>query len=122
MGLSAPATAARKVRDGGEPLVMVTAYDAPGARIGSEAGAGGRIDEAAIGRDVVERDQRDGADVGSSDAGIKCVEIDFSVVIVGNDLDLDAEPPGELEVGEETRAALSFGREDAVTRVRRLGW
>ena len=39
MGLSAPAIAARKVRDGGEPLVMVTAYDAPGARIASEAGA-----------------------------------------------------------------------------------
>ena len=29
MGLSAPAIASRKVRDGGEPLVMVTAYDAP---------------------------------------------------------------------------------------------
>jgi 3-methyl-2-oxobutanoate hydroxymethyltransferase len=27
-----PAIRARKVRDGGEPLVMVTAYDAPGAR------------------------------------------------------------------------------------------
>ncbi|MEC8687504.1 MAG: 3-methyl-2-oxobutanoate hydroxymethyltransferase, partial [Actinomycetota bacterium] len=39
MGLSAPAIAARKVRDGGEPLVMVTAYDAPGARIASEARA-----------------------------------------------------------------------------------
>ena len=39
MGLSAPAIATRKVRDGGEPLVMVTAYDAPGARIASEAGA-----------------------------------------------------------------------------------
>ena len=39
MGKSAPAIAAHKVRDGGEPLVMVTAYDAPGARIASEAGA-----------------------------------------------------------------------------------
>ena len=39
MGMSAPAIAARKVRDGGDPLVMVTAYDAPGARIASEAGA-----------------------------------------------------------------------------------
>jgi 3-methyl-2-oxobutanoate hydroxymethyltransferase len=39
MGLSAPAIASRKVRDGGDPLVMVTAYDAPGARIASEAGA-----------------------------------------------------------------------------------
>jgi 3-methyl-2-oxobutanoate hydroxymethyltransferase len=29
---TAPAIRARKVRDGGEPLVMVTAYDAPGAR------------------------------------------------------------------------------------------
>jgi 3-methyl-2-oxobutanoate hydroxymethyltransferase len=28
----------RKVRSGGEPLVMVTAYDAPGARIADEAG------------------------------------------------------------------------------------
>jgi len=46
-GLSAPArprritvpwVRARKVRDGGEPLVMVTAYDAPGARIADDAG------------------------------------------------------------------------------------
>lgn len=33
-----PAVRARKVRDGAEPLVMVTAYDAPGARIADEAG------------------------------------------------------------------------------------
>jgi 3-methyl-2-oxobutanoate hydroxymethyltransferase len=37
--LTAPAIRARKVRDGAEPLVMVTAYDAPGARIAGEAGA-----------------------------------------------------------------------------------
>ena len=37
--LTAPAIASRKVRDGEDPLVMVTAYDAPGARIASEAGA-----------------------------------------------------------------------------------
>ena len=86
---------------------------------GDRTDAGGRIDQAAIGRDVVERDQRDGPDVGSSDAGLKCVEIDFSVVIGGNDLDFDAEPPGELEVGDEIRAVLGFGREDAITRVRR---
>ncbi|HEX2575266.1 MAG TPA: 3-methyl-2-oxobutanoate hydroxymethyltransferase [Aquihabitans sp.] len=36
--LTVPAIAARKVRRGAEPLVMVTAYDAPGARIASEAG------------------------------------------------------------------------------------
>ena len=30
---------ARKRRDGGVPIVMVTAYDEPGARIVSEAGA-----------------------------------------------------------------------------------
>jgi 3-methyl-2-oxobutanoate hydroxymethyltransferase len=29
---TAPAIRSRKVRDGGEPLVMITAYDAPGAR------------------------------------------------------------------------------------------
>ena len=29
---------AAKVRNGADPLVMVTAYDAPGARIASEAG------------------------------------------------------------------------------------
>ena len=34
---TAPAIRARKVRDGGEPLVMVTAYDAPGARQAHEA-------------------------------------------------------------------------------------
>ncbi len=39
MGMSAPAIAAHKVRDGHDPLVMITAYDAPGARIASEAGA-----------------------------------------------------------------------------------
>lgn len=33
-----PAVRSRKVRDGHEPLVMVTAYDAPGARIAHEAG------------------------------------------------------------------------------------
>ena len=36
--LTAPAIRARKVRDGREPLVMVTAYDAPGARMADEAG------------------------------------------------------------------------------------
>ena len=34
---TAPAIRARKVRDGGEPLVMVTAYDAPGARQAHQA-------------------------------------------------------------------------------------
>ena len=33
-----PAVRARKVRDGSDALVMVTAYDAPGARIADEAG------------------------------------------------------------------------------------
>lgn len=36
---TAPAIRDRKVRDGAEPLVMLTAYDAPGARMVSEAGA-----------------------------------------------------------------------------------
>lgn len=36
--LTAPAVRSRKVRDGSEPLVMVTAYDAPGARIADDAG------------------------------------------------------------------------------------
>ena len=36
--LTAPAVRARKVRNGAAPLVMVTAYDAPGARIAEEAG------------------------------------------------------------------------------------
>jgi len=36
--LTAPAVRSRKVRDGAAPLVMVTAYDAPGARIADEAG------------------------------------------------------------------------------------
>ena len=36
--VTAPAVRARKVRSGGEPLVMVTAYDAPGARMADEAG------------------------------------------------------------------------------------
>ena len=36
--LTAPAVRARKVRAGADPLVMVTAYDAPGARIADEAG------------------------------------------------------------------------------------
>jgi 3-methyl-2-oxobutanoate hydroxymethyltransferase len=35
---TAPAIRARKVRHGGEPLVMVTAYDAPGARQAHAAG------------------------------------------------------------------------------------
>ncbi len=37
--LSAPAIRVRKVRDGADPLVMVTAYDAPSARVVNEAGA-----------------------------------------------------------------------------------
>lgn len=37
--LTAPAIAAHKTRDGNDPLVMVTAYDAPGARMAGEAGA-----------------------------------------------------------------------------------
>ena len=36
--LTAPAIRARKVRDGSDPLVMVTAYDAPSARMSDEAG------------------------------------------------------------------------------------
>ncbi|HUP87371.1 MAG TPA: 3-methyl-2-oxobutanoate hydroxymethyltransferase [Acidimicrobiales bacterium] len=36
--LTAPAVRARKVAAGAEPLVMVTAYDAPGARIADKAG------------------------------------------------------------------------------------
>ncbi len=36
--VTAPAVAARKVRSGADPLVMVTAYDAPSARIADEAG------------------------------------------------------------------------------------
>ena len=36
--LTAPVVRARKVAHGSEPLVMVTAYDAPGARIADEAG------------------------------------------------------------------------------------
>src|SRR6187455_892471 len=35
---TAPAIRARKVRQGGEPLVMVTAYDAPGGRQAHAAG------------------------------------------------------------------------------------
>ena len=37
--LTAPAIRVRKVRDGADPLVMVTAYDAPSARVVCEAGA-----------------------------------------------------------------------------------
>ncbi len=36
--LTVPAVRAHKVRDGGDPLVMLTAYDAPGARLAAEAG------------------------------------------------------------------------------------
>lgn len=39
MSLTVPAIRGRKVRHGDRPLVMVTAYDAPGARIASDAGA-----------------------------------------------------------------------------------
>jgi 3-methyl-2-oxobutanoate hydroxymethyltransferase len=36
--VTAPAVSARKVRSGSDPLVMVTAYDAPSARMADEAG------------------------------------------------------------------------------------
>ena len=36
--MTVPTVTRRKVRDGEDPLVMVTAYDAPGARIADEAG------------------------------------------------------------------------------------
>ncbi len=36
--MTVPAVRSRKVRDGADPLVMVTAYDAPSARIADEAG------------------------------------------------------------------------------------
>ena len=36
--ITAPAVRSRKVRTGADPLVMVTAYDAPGARMADEAG------------------------------------------------------------------------------------
>jgi 3-methyl-2-oxobutanoate hydroxymethyltransferase len=38
MGVTAPAVRARKVASGTPPLVMVTAYDAPGARMADDAG------------------------------------------------------------------------------------
>ena len=38
MSLSAPAIRGRKRRRGAEPLVMVTAYDEPSARLASAAG------------------------------------------------------------------------------------
>src|SRR4051812_12023922 len=38
MGLTAPAVRARKVATGASPLVMVTAYDAPGGRMADDAG------------------------------------------------------------------------------------
>lgn len=37
--VTVPAVRARKVADGAEPLVMVTAYDAPGARLVADGGA-----------------------------------------------------------------------------------
>ncbi|CAN5691605.1 3-methyl-2-oxobutanoate hydroxymethyltransferase [soil metagenome] len=37
--MTAPSVRARKVREGAEPLVMLTAYDAPGARMVDESGA-----------------------------------------------------------------------------------
>jgi 3-methyl-2-oxobutanoate hydroxymethyltransferase len=37
-GITVPGLRSRKVRDGAEPLVMVTAYDAPGARWADDAG------------------------------------------------------------------------------------
>ena len=37
--ITAPAVAQRKVADGHDPLVMLTAYDAPSARLADEAGA-----------------------------------------------------------------------------------
>lgn len=37
--LTVPMVSARKVAKGADPLVMVTAYDAPGARVAGEAGA-----------------------------------------------------------------------------------
>jgi 3-methyl-2-oxobutanoate hydroxymethyltransferase len=36
--VTVPQVRSRKVRDGAEPIVMVTAYDAPGARVADEAG------------------------------------------------------------------------------------
>ena len=39
MSLTVPVIRGRKVRNGDSPLVMVTAYDAPGARFASDAGA-----------------------------------------------------------------------------------
>lgn len=36
--ITVPGVRSRKVRDGAEPLVMVTAYDAPSARVADEAG------------------------------------------------------------------------------------
>jgi 3-methyl-2-oxobutanoate hydroxymethyltransferase len=36
--VTVPSVRSRKVRDGADPLVMVTAYDAPGARVADEAG------------------------------------------------------------------------------------
>ena len=37
--ITAPSVRARKVRDGHDPLVMLTAYDAPSARMVDAAGA-----------------------------------------------------------------------------------
>jgi 3-methyl-2-oxobutanoate hydroxymethyltransferase len=39
MNWTAPKISSHKVRDGNTPLVMLTAYDAPGAKMVTEAGA-----------------------------------------------------------------------------------
>ncbi len=39
MNWTAPKISCHKVRDGNTPLVMLTAYDAPGAKMVTEAGA-----------------------------------------------------------------------------------
>ena len=44
--VTAPAVRARKVRNGADPLVMLTAYDAPGARMRGAGRAGTTIQPA----------------------------------------------------------------------------
>ena len=85
------------------------------------ANRAGRVDQATIGGDVVERDQCGWPGLRPSNGGVERVQVDFAVLVGGNHLNLGTGSAGEVEVGDEIGAVLGFGREDPVTGLKAVG-
>ena len=73
----------------------------------------GRVDQATVGRDVVERDQLHRPEIGAADGGVEGIRVDLSVLVRRHHLHDGAGAVGDLEVGDHVGAVFGLGGEDA---------